>query len=138
MTEDPSLLARARRGDLDAFNELVLAHQDRVYGLCLRMLASPQAAEDAAQDTFISAWQNVARLRGDRFRPWLLRIAANLCLDRLRSKARRPTRSLEVALADGVPEPFDPAPPPEASVLTGELRGRLEAALTQLPPDQRL
>jgi RNA polymerase sigma-70 factor, ECF subfamily len=138
MIEDPSLLAAARGGDLDAFNDLVLVHQDSVYRLCLRMLASSQAAEDATQDAFISAWQNINRLRGERFRPWLLRIAANLCLDRLRSQARRPARSLESALEEGMPEPFDPAPAPESSLLTGELRGRLEAALARLPPDQRL
>jgi len=138
MIDEASVLARARRGDLDAFNDLVVLHQDRVYSLCLRMLASPQAAEDATQDAFISAWQNISRLRGERFRPWLLRIAANLCLDRLRSQARRPARSLETALEEGMPEPFDPAPPPESSVLIQELRGRLEVALARLPPDQRL
>ena len=138
MIEDPFVLARARAGDLDAFNDLVLLHQDGVYRLCLRMLASPAAAEDATQDAFVSAWQNIGRLRGERFRPWLFRIAANLCLDRLRGQARRPARSLESALAEGSAEPFDPAPAPESVVLTGELRGRLEAALAQLPPDQRL
>src|SRR6266566_1218878 len=114
MIEEASALARARRGDLDAFNDLVVLNQDRIYGLCLRMLTSPQAAEDAVQDAFISAWQNMSRLRGERFRPWLLRIAANLCLDRLRSQARRPARSLEAALDDGTPEPVDPAPTPES------------------------
>src|SRR5437667_7307799 len=129
MIEEASALARARSGDLDAFNDLVVLNQDRVFGLCLRMLTSPQAAEDATQDAFISAWQNINRVRGERFRPWLLRIAANLCLDRIRSQARRPARSLESALEEGMPEPFDPAPDAESFLLTGELRGRLAVAL---------
>ena len=138
MIDEASALALAREGSLDAFNDLVVLNQDRVYGLCLRMLTSPQAAEDATQDAFISAWQNIKRVRGERFRPWLLRIAANICLDRLRGQARRPARSLESALEEGISEPFDPAPAPESLLLTGELRGRLEAALARLPPDQRL
>jgi RNA polymerase sigma-70 factor (ECF subfamily) len=138
MIEDPLVLARARRGDLGAFNDLVLIHQDSVYRLCLRMLASPAAAEDTTQDTFLSAWQNIGRLRGERFRPWLLRIAANLCLDRLRRQTRRPARSLESALEEGMPEPFDPSPAPDSALLTRELRNRIEIALAQLPPDQRL
>src|SRR5438132_79123 len=129
MIDDSAILDRARHGDLDAFNQLVLEYQDSVYGLCLRMLASAAAAEDAAQDAFISAWQHVDSLRGERFRPWLLRIAANVCLDTLRRRTRRPSASLELTLEKGMPEPQDPAPAPEAGALSGELRGQLEAAL---------
>jgi RNA polymerase sigma factor (sigma-70 family) len=138
VTDDPAILDRARRGDLPAFNELVLAHQDSVYAVCLRMLGSPAAAEDSAQEAFISAWQNIGRLRGERFRPWLLRIAANTCLDSLRRNKRRPAASLDLALEEGVPEPADAAAPPESLLLTGELRGQIEAALLTLPEDQRL
>ena len=131
-------LLRARRGDLAAFNELVLEHQGLVFNLCYRLLGQRQSAEDACQEAFISAWRHLAGLRGDAFRPWLLRIAANACHDELRRRVRRPASSLDVALEEGVPEPPDSDPSPESSVLTGELRRDLESALQTLPEEQRL
>ena len=138
MTTDPATVERARQGDLDAFNELVRQHQNQVYGLCLRMLGQPAAAEDAAQETFVSAWRNLRGLRGDRFQPWLLRIAANVCTDELRRRKRRPGVSLELTLEAGAFQPADPAPLPEASALSGELRGAIERSLLALSEDQRL
>jgi RNA polymerase sigma-70 factor (ECF subfamily) len=128
---------RAREGDLGAFNELVVEYQTQVYNLCLRMLGQQQAAEDATQEAFVSAWRNIFSLRGESFRPWILRIAANLCRDELRRRSRRPSSSLDVALEAGVPEPPDDEPLPEDSALQSELRGNLEAALAQLPEEQR-
>jgi RNA polymerase sigma-70 factor (ECF subfamily) len=130
-------LRRARTGDLAAFNELVLEHQVLVFNLCLRQLGQRQAAEDAAQEAFISAWKNLSGLRGP-FRPWLLRIAANACTDELRRRVRRPSSSLDVALEAGVPEPPDEEPLPETTTLQGELRREVEAALQTLPDEQRL
>jgi RNA polymerase sigma-70 factor (ECF subfamily) len=129
--------SRARNGDLSAFNELVVEYQTLVYTLCYRMLGQAQAAEDAAQETFVSAWRNIHTVRGETFRPWLLRIAANLCRDELRRRVRRPSTSLDIALEAGMPDPPDEEPSPDASVLTSELRGKLEAALQELPEDQR-
>jgi RNA polymerase sigma-70 factor (ECF subfamily) len=130
-------LRRARTDDLAAFNDLVLEHQALVFNLCLRQLGQRQAAEDAAQEAFISAWKNLGGLRG-AFRPWLLRIAANACTDELRRRVRRPSSSLDVALEAGVPEPPDEGPLPETSTLQGELRREVEAALQALPDEQRL
>lgn len=136
--QDEETLRRARGGDLDAFNELVAAYEGIVFSLCYRLLGQRQAAEDATQEAFIAAWRNLGGLRGDAFRPWLLRIAANACRDELRRRARRPAASLDVALEAGLPEPADPAPSPESGALQSELRLRLEEALGRLPPDQRL
>ena len=138
LTDEAQLLQRARRADLAAFNELVTAYESLVYNLCYRLLGQRQAAEDAAQEAFIAAWRGIGGLRGDAFRPWLLRIAANACRDEQRRRARRPTASLDVALEAGLPEPADRAPLPEASALQGELRWRLERALAGLPAEQRL
>jgi RNA polymerase sigma factor (sigma-70 family) len=129
--------SRARNGDLSAFNELVVEHERLVYNLCYRMLGQAQAAEDVAQEAFVSAWRNIASLRGEVFRPWMLRIAANLCRDELRRRGRRPSTSLDFALEAGVPDPPDEDPSPDESVLTSELRENLQAALLQLPEDQR-
>jgi RNA polymerase sigma-70 factor, ECF subfamily len=130
--------SRARQGDLAAYNELVIEHQSQVYNLCYRLLGQAQAAEDATQEAFVSAWRNISTLRGEAFHPWLLRIAANLCRDELRRRVRRPTSSLDSALEAGAPEPLDREPLPESSALNSELRQRLQAALGELPEEQRI
>ena len=137
MTSPDDRASRARNGDLNAFNELVVEHQTLVYNLCYRMLGQSQMAEDAAQEAFVSAWRNIATFRGETFRPWLLRIAANLCRDELRRRGRRPSSSLDSVLEAGVPEPPDDDPSPDDSALTSELREMLQSALLQLPDDQR-
>jgi RNA polymerase sigma factor (sigma-70 family) len=129
---------RAQRGDLQAFNELVVEYEGLVYNVCYRILGQQQAAEDAAQDAFISAWRNIGSFRGEAFRPWLLRIATNLCRDDLRRRGRRPSSSLDGALEAGVPEPPDRDLLPEDITLNTELRAQLQAALDQLPEDQRM
>jgi RNA polymerase sigma-70 factor (ECF subfamily) len=135
--DEADLLRRAREGELQAFNALVLEYQGLVFSVCFRLLGQRQAAEDATQDAFVAAWRGLGGLKG-AFRPWLLRIAANACTDELRRRGRRPASSLETALEEGVPEPFDSDPSPETAALDQELRRRLEAALQELPEDQRL
>ena len=140
--DEKELVDRSRQGDLEAFNCLVIAYQDRVYNLCLRMLGSPQAAEDAAQETFLSAYRSVGRMRGPSVRSWLLRIAANASIDELRRRRRQPQLSLDVP-APGTDserplEVADSAEGPERLALHGELREALQVELLRLPPDQRL
>ena len=137
MTSVDERPGRAKNGDLAAFNELVVEYQTLVYNLCYRMLGQAQAAEDVTQEAFVAAWRNISTVREETFRPWLLRIAANLCRDELRRRGRRPSSSLDSALEAGVPEPPDEDPSPDDLTLTSELRGRLEAALQQLPEEQR-
>jgi RNA polymerase sigma-70 factor (ECF subfamily) len=130
----------ALAGDLDAFNRLVELHQRAVYNLCLRMVGTPAAAEDACQDAFISAYRNIRSFRGGSFRPWLMRIAANACTDELRRRARRPAVSLDTP-PPGSDEPIDvadTAPGPETQVLRAEQAAVIQAALLKLPHDQRL
>ena len=136
--ENLERLKRARDGDLAAFNDLVLEHQSLVFSLCLRMTGRRQAAEDATQEAFIAAWRNLKSLRGDAFRPWLMRIAANACTDELRRRGRRPSSSLDSVLEAGVPEPADQEPSPETALLQGGLRHQVEEALQELPADQRM
>ena len=141
--DEQELLERSRQGDLDAFNGLVLIHQDAVYNLCLRMLGSSQPAEDAAQETFLSAYKSVGRLRGANVKSWVLRIASNACIDELRRRRRRPQVSLDVRTPDEdtgqrVLEVPDSEAGPERLALRGELCEALQAELLRLPPDQRL
>lgn len=140
--DEAELLERCRDGDLDAFNSLVALHQDQVYNLCLRMLASPAAAEDAAQDAFISAFRKIESMRGPSARSWLLRIAANTCIDELRRRKRRPQVSLDVPVASEEGERSldvrDETAGPEQMALRGEVWEALQAELSLLPADQRL
>ena len=139
-TEEAVLVERSQGGDLDAFNALVLAYQGQVYNLCLRMLGSPQAAEDAAQEAFIAAYRAVPRFRGGRFRAWLLRIAANACYDELRRRRSRPQVPLEAPADDERPSAELPSSdePLEQRAERLELARCLQEGLASLPPDQRL
>ena len=95
LPNEQELVDRSRQGDLEAFNVIVLAYQDRVYNLCLRMMGSQQPAEDATQEAFISAYRHIDRMRGPSLRSWLLRIASNACIDELRRRKRRQHVSLD-------------------------------------------
>ncbi len=136
---DFALVERARAGDLDAFNSLVDLYQRQVYNLCLRMLGSREAAEDATQEAFLSAYRRLGDFRGGQFRSWLLRIATNISIDELRRLKRRATSPLERE-HEGEPRAVDvpdPAAGPEELALGSELRAALERALALLPPEQR-
>ena len=139
-TEEAGLIERSQRGDLDAFNSLVLVYQGRVYNLCLRMLGSPQAAEDVTQDAFIAAFRAVSRFRRGNFRAWLLRIAANACYDELRRRRSRPQVPLEAPADDERPAAEPPAPdePLEQRAERLELARCIQEGLASLPSDQRL
>jgi RNA polymerase sigma-70 factor (ECF subfamily) len=136
----------ARRGDLAAFNWLVLRYQTRVYNLCYRMLSDPDEAADATQEAFLSAYRAIGRFKGGQFRAWVLRIASNACLDVLRSRKRRPTQSLDWGAPgpgeeDAEPLPIadlDPSVDPETQALNAELAWAIQEGLNTLPPDQRI
>lgn len=138
--QDERLIFAAARGDLDAFNQLVTRHERSVLNLCWRMLGTLPEAEDASQDAFIKAWTNAKTFKGGAVRPWLLRIATNTCYDVLRSKGRKPTGSLDAMEFETEPDwstqsnPVDPVRFAE----TGDLGRLIEAALAQIPDEQRL
>jgi len=137
---DDRLVALSREGDLPAFNALVEMYQGQVYNLCRRMLGVREAAEDATQEAFLAAYNNIRRFRGPSFRAWLFRIAANAATDELRRRGRRPQVSLEAPFSDtetALDLP-DRAPGPEELALRSERARSMQAALLTLPPDQRL
>ncbi|HLY25287.1 MAG TPA: sigma-70 family RNA polymerase sigma factor [Aggregatilineales bacterium] len=127
---------KALHGDQAAFGELVRAHQNAVYNLAYRMLGERGEAEDAAQETFLRAYAHLDRYDAERpFRTWLLSIASNHCIDRLR-KRRLTWLSLD-----------EPLPPnaalnshevePEDAVILNERGALIQDMLTELPPDYR-
>ena len=93
--DEAGLIKDAQQGDLDAFNRLILAYQDRVHNQAFRVLGESQSADDATQEAFLSAYKNLRSFRGGSFRAWLLRIVTNACYDELRRRKRRPTTPLE-------------------------------------------
>ena len=87
---DPRVLEAARRGDEEAFRQLVEPHRRELHAHCYRMLGSLQDAEDALQETLLRAWRGLSGFRGEKpLRPWLYRIATNTALDAV---AKRPKR----------------------------------------------
>ncbi|NOZ04840.1 MAG: sigma-70 family RNA polymerase sigma factor [Chloroflexi bacterium] len=140
--DEQSLIAAAQQGDLTAFNSLVEQYQQGVFNTAYRVLLDADAAADATQDAFLSAYRAIGKFRGGSFRAWLLRIVTNACYDQLRAKKRRPTASLDALLLS----PDDPGPfvtertqdNPLDQAMRVELRDVIHAGLRTLPPDQRL
>lgn len=133
-------LEASRRGDVEAFNQLVRLYETRIYNLCYRMLGDADSAADAAQDTFLSAFRKLGGFRGGSFKSWLFRIASNTCYDVLRARKRRPSTSLDAAMdaKDTHFEPADHSESPDDFALRRELSSAIQQAMAQLPDDQRL
>jgi len=100
--EESRIVQKVIKGDVNAFETLVLAYEKNVYNIALRMTGNSEDASDMTQETFIKAYNSLQSFRGDsKFSVWLYRIATNVCLDFLRSKSRRPTVSLSVEDNEG-------------------------------------
>jgi RNA polymerase sigma-70 factor (ECF subfamily) len=134
--EEQSLVARAQRGDHQAFAELVEHYQTPVYNLAYRMLGGAQDAEDAAQETFLRAYAQLERYdRNQKFATWLLSITAHYCIDKLRRRKflwlSMEDEVIGETLASDTPEPEDDA-------LRHENEHEIAALLEHLPPASRL
>ena len=138
--EERSLVTRAKRGDTNAFEDIVLAYEKPVYNLALRYLRNPEDARDAVQETFLKSFTALQGFRGDsKLSVWLYRIAGNVCIDLLRARREAPSLTLDaesveertqLEIAD---ERFDPA----AVLERTDLRQRVRAAVELLPLDFR-
>jgi len=139
--DEQRLIRRAQRGDVEAFNALVLHYQDRVYTLTYRIMSDEASAADMAQDTFITAFRRIDTYRGGNFRSWLLRIATNTCYDELRRLNRRPATPLDempgAELDDGPPLPDD-SPSPEQAAQQTELNQAIQDCIEALGDAQRI
>jgi RNA polymerase sigma-70 factor (ECF subfamily) len=129
--QDVDLVARFVEGDVTAFDELMAAHEDRVFGICLRMLRDREAALDAVQETFLNVFRKADRYKAEAaFSTWLYRVAVNTCYDQLRKAKRKAAQPL--------PETYDPADPAtEDQFVAAEVRPQIETALATLPPEFR-
>lgn len=139
--DEAALLAAAQRGHLPSFNQIILHYQGMAYNVAYRIVGDADSAADATQDAFVKAFQRIDQYRGGSFKAWLLRIVTNTCYDALRARKRRPTSSLESEEDDDDPDYdarlVDHAERPESYVIRQELAGVIQAAIEQLPADQR-
>lgn len=142
--DEEFLIGRAKDGDLESFNRLVLAYQNLVYSVAYRILSEPTAADDATQEAFISAYRNIRRFRGGSFRAWLTRIVTNACYDELRRRKRRPAEALEdlhpldePEQADGTGFLASDADSPETAAQRRQLIQAIETCLQNLPDEFR-
>ena len=137
---DQKLVQRAQRGDLRAFDLLVLKYQGRISALVSRYLSDSADVEDVTQEAFIKAYRALERFRGDSaFYTWLYRIAANAAKNHLVAKGRRPRSDASIEDAEAFDE-FglnSDSGSPEAIAMGDELVGVVDAAMQALPEDLR-
>jgi len=130
-----TLVERARRGDADAYEELVRRYTEMAFRAAYLVTGSAPDAEEAAQDAFVKAFRALSRFRaGAPFRPWLLRIVGNEARNRRRAAGRR--AALELRLAEGIGA-GGAAPSPEAAAEAAEERRALLRALMMVGDDHR-
>lgn len=139
---EADLVSAAQKGDLEAFNQLVITHQEKIFNLALRILGDKDSAEDITQNTFLAAFRNLARFRNGSFRSWLYRIATNACYDELRHAKRYPVLSTEAGyLAEEKFTPLDEMPGfnilPEKEYDRHEREQVVQHALDRLETDQK-
>ncbi len=141
--DEPDLIRRAQAGDLDAFDELVRRHQERIYGVIYHMTGHHADAADLAQETFVKAWSVLKSFKGNSsLFTWLYRIAVNKTINHLKSPRNRRHASLNDLEAGAENDPVlvalvsDKTPRREAAI--SELPDRLNAALMKLSDEHRL
>ena len=129
-------LPAARRGNHEAYGRIVCACQNTVTAIALAITRDVQASEDIAQEAFLSAWQQLDRLRNSAsFLPWLRQITRNLARDWLRAQAQRPLSGEAAEIAMGMAA--DPSPDPADRLLRGEAEAAAEEIISALPEDSR-
>ncbi|RLD08620.1 MAG: hypothetical protein DRI65_01745 [Chloroflexota bacterium] len=133
---ESQLIAEAKAGNKEAFSELVEKYQKPVFSVCYRMLGTPTAAEDAAQEAFIRAYQALDRYDPERsFATWILSIASNYSIDQLRKK------KVTILSMDSDKHawlaPPDPGPSPEKVALVKEKNALVQAILADLAETDR-
>jgi RNA polymerase sigma-70 factor (ECF subfamily) len=93
---DEQLVGWAQQGDMEAFEQLVFRHRDKIYARALLMMRNEEEAVDLSQEAWVKAWQRLAQFQGESsFATWMTRIVINLCLDQLRRQKRLRAESIE-------------------------------------------
>lgn len=139
--EQIKIIKKIKKGDQQAFAQLVEEYKDRVYYVCFRMLGNRQEAEDAAQETFLKVYMNIDQYDLSRtFSTWLFRIATNVSIDRLRKKKPDYSLDAEIVGSDGqtmYQQLEADTRSPETEVETMEVQAWVQEAISTLPPKYR-
>ncbi|MGO8674359.1 MAG: RNA polymerase sigma factor [Limisphaerales bacterium] len=138
---DPMLVRAAQRGDMVAFEELVLRHRDKIFARALSMVRNEEEAVDLSQEAWVKGWQRLPQFLGESsFGTWMTRIVINLCLDHLRRQKRQRMESIEAINEEsgGVERQMPVVTVnPTAGLERSELRERINYALGQLSYEHR-
>lgn len=140
--DEQTLIRAAQRGDLEAFNELVLLYQDLLFRIAVNIFGDEDAAADVTQQAFLSAFRNLRTFRGGSLRSWLSRITVNACYDELRHGSRTKNIPLQTYNEDGEEMESaawltDPGPSPEEQVERSDLEDAIQNSLQALPEHYR-
>jgi RNA polymerase sigma-70 factor, ECF subfamily len=139
--DDRALVRAAQGGDMIAFEELVVRHRDKIYARAYSMMRNEEEAVDLSQEAWVKGWQRLKQFQGESsFGTWMTRIVINLCLDQLRKHKRQRTESIEeMSEESGGVERQMPVitPNPTAGLERGELRQRIDRALSLLSHEHR-
>ncbi len=138
--DEAALIQSAQRGDVDAYNTLVLHYQEQAFNVAYRIMGDSPSAADATQEAFISAYRAIRTFRGGSFKSWLLRIVTNACYDELRRRKRRPQASLEALYVEDTSADLRLASQmesPEGYAQRMDLQAAIMECLQGLPEDQR-
>ena len=139
------LIRAAQAGDQDAFEQLVRTYDQSVLRLAMNLLRSPEDARDVYQEAFLRVYRNLQSFRFDcSFHTWLYRIVTNICLDQLRKRKVRKEESSTVETSEGPLDRMESVEEesahadPERSLWNRQLRARIESALADLTPRERM
>jgi RNA polymerase sigma-70 factor (ECF subfamily) len=130
-------VAEALAGELAAFDRLVELYQDYLHAMTMRIVRDRDAAEDAVQEAFFSAYRNLGRFSGPSFRAWLTRIALNAAKDILRKRKRRPAEPYPEWEDESWQPPAPDSDGPEQMSLVSQQRAALARAMETVTDDQR-
>lgn len=140
--DEVELIQSATQGDLDSFNQLVLAYQELLITHAFHMLGERETAEDCTQEAIIAAYHHLANYRGGSFKAWLVRILTNKCIDELRRRKKSITVPIDGARTDGeeidaAGWPIGPRISVEQAVELGEVKREIQSCLAYLPVEFR-
>jgi RNA polymerase sigma-70 factor (ECF subfamily) len=140
VTADEELVALAKKGSTEAFEELVDRYKQKAYRIAFDFTRDREEAKDLSQDAFLKAYTHISKFDGrSGFYTWFYRILVNVCLDYRRRKQRAPSESYEEKIASGLElnHGSDSVPSPDQLVTANQVTRKVGAALAALPPKQR-
>ena len=131
-------IARAAKGDANAFEALMGAYETKIYALCLRMMGNPHDGEDAAQEAMLRIWRTIGQYRFESaFSTWIYRVTASCCMDAIRKRQRHAQPSLEeMGETDGF-DPADSGETPQEHAERTETRSEIQRAISAVPETMR-